>query len=69
MHSCGCITHFLPELIDIGLDYLEPVQPCMDLPLIKKKYGKYLTFQGGIDTQTAAALRHAGVRCARGRRR
>jgi uroporphyrinogen decarboxylase len=51
MHSCGCITSFLPELIDIGLDYIEPVQPCMDLPLIKKKYGKYLTFQGGIDTQ------------------
>ncbi len=51
MHSCGCITSFLPQLIDIGLDYLEPVQPCMDLPLIKKKYGKDLTFQGGIDTQ------------------
>jgi uroporphyrinogen decarboxylase len=51
MHSCGCITKFLPELIDAGLDVLEPVQPCMDLPFIKKEYGKHLTFWGGIDTQ------------------
>jgi uroporphyrinogen decarboxylase len=50
-HSCGCITKFLPELIEAGLDVLEPVQPCMDLPLIKKNYGKDLTFWGGIDTQ------------------
>jgi uroporphyrinogen decarboxylase len=51
MHSCGCITKFLPELIEAGLDVLEPVQPCMDLPFIKKEYGKHLTFWGGIDTQ------------------
>ena len=51
MHSCGCITKFLPELIEAGLNVLEPVQPCMDLPLIKKNYGKDLTFWGGIDTQ------------------
>jgi uroporphyrinogen decarboxylase len=51
MHSCGCITKFLPELIEAGLDVLEPVQPCMDLPFIKKEYGKSLTFWGGIDTQ------------------
>ena len=51
MHSCGCITQFLPQLIEMGLDYLEPVQPCMDLSLIKREFGKYLTFQGGIDTQ------------------
>ena len=51
MHSCGCITKFLPDLIEAGLNVLEPVQPCMDLPLIKKNYGKDLTFWGGIDTQ------------------
>jgi uroporphyrinogen decarboxylase len=51
MHSCGCITKFLPELIEVGLDVLEPVQPCMDLSFIKKEYGKHLTFWGGIDTQ------------------
>jgi uroporphyrinogen decarboxylase len=51
MHSCGCITKFLPQLVDAGLDVLEPVQPCMDLPFIKKEYGAHLTFWGGIDTQ------------------
>ncbi|TFG60742.1 MAG: hypothetical protein E4H36_11575 [Spirochaetales bacterium] len=51
MHSCGCITQFLPDLIECGLDVIEPVQPCMGLPFIKKEYGKDLTFWGGIDTQ------------------
>ena len=51
MHSCGCITEFLPDLIDIGLDVLEPVQPCMDLQHLKKEFGKDLIFWGGIDTQ------------------
>ena len=52
MHSCGRITEFLPDLIDIGLRVLEPVQPCMDLAMIKREYGKDLVFWGGIDTQT-----------------
>jgi uroporphyrinogen decarboxylase len=51
MDSCGCITHFLPDLIEAGLDVIEPVQPCMGLEFIKKEYGKDLTFWGGIDTQ------------------
>lgn len=51
LHSCGHVTEFLPELIDIGLDLLEPVQPCMDLKFLKKEFGKDLVFWGGIDTQ------------------
>jgi uroporphyrinogen decarboxylase len=51
MHSCGCLTDFLPDLIDIGLRVLEPVQPCMDLKFLKKEYGKDLVFWGGIETQ------------------
>lgn len=51
MHSCGCLTDFLPDLIDIGLRVLEPVQPCMDLRFLKKEYGKDLVFWGGIETQ------------------
>lgn len=52
MHSCGNITEFIPDLIDIGLDLLEPIQPCMDLKYLKKEFGKDLTFWGGIDTQS-----------------
>ena len=51
MHSCGCLTDFLPDLIDIGLKVLEPVQPCMDLEFLKREYGKDLVFWGGIETQ------------------
>lgn len=52
MHSCGNILDFIPDLIEIGLDVLEPVQPVMDIKYLKKEYGKYLVFYGGIDTQT-----------------
>lgn len=51
MHSCGAITPFIPHLIEIGLDVLEPVQTCMDIRYLKQEYGQDLTFYGGIDTQ------------------
>jgi len=52
LHSCGNITKLLPDLIEIGLKILEPVQPCMDLNYLKKEFGKDLIFFGGcIDTQ------------------
>lgn len=51
MHSCGYMMNYLPELIDIGLDGWEPVQPCNDLAFLKREYGKDLVFWGGIDTQ------------------
>ena len=50
-HSCGNVTEFIPDLIEIGLDVLEPVQPVMDLAYLKKEFGKDITFWGGIDTQ------------------
>ena len=51
LHCCGNVVDFIPDLIDIGLNILEPVQPCMDLKFLKKEYGKDLIFFGGIDTQ------------------
>jgi uroporphyrinogen decarboxylase len=51
MHSCGDITPFIPDLLEIGLDMLEPVQPCMDLDALKRNFGDRLSFWGGIDTQ------------------
>ena len=42
-----------PELIDIGVTILNPVQPeCMDLHTIKKDYGKKIVFDGTIGTQS-----------------
>lgn len=53
-HSCGAVAPFIPELLDIGVSILNPVQVKardMDLPKLKKEYGKHMVFWGGIDTQ------------------
>ncbi|NLS79801.1 MAG: hypothetical protein GXY76_21350 [Chloroflexi bacterium] len=52
LHSCGNIEAILPDLIEIGVDVLNPVQPeCMDIYRLKERYGGKLTFWGGISTQ------------------
>lgn len=51
-HSDGMIKPIIPDLIDIGLDILNPVQPLsMDPSELKKLYGKELCFWGTIDEQ------------------
>lgn len=53
-HSCGAITEIIPDLIDAGVDILNPIQPLatgMDLGKLKKQYGKDLAFFGGVDVQ------------------
>jgi uroporphyrinogen decarboxylase len=56
LHSCGAIRPVIPDLIDAGLDILNPVQFVangMDLPELKKDFGDALTFWGGgVDTQS-----------------
>jgi len=52
-HSDGFIEPFIPELIEIGLDVLNPIQPeCMDPSDIKRKFGDRLAFFGTIGNQT-----------------
>ncbi len=55
MHSCGAIRDLLPDLIDAGMDILNPVQFTahgMNLKALKKDFGDSLTFWGGgVDTQ------------------
>jgi uroporphyrinogen decarboxylase len=54
-HSCGAIRPLLADLIDAGIDILNPVQKSakgMDLAELKREFGRDLTFWGGgIDTQ------------------
>ena len=51
-HSCGFIEPFISDLIEIGVDILNPVQPeCMDFKEIHDKYGSQLSFSGTIGTQ------------------
>jgi uroporphyrinogen decarboxylase len=52
-HSDGYIEPFIPELIEVGIDVLNPVQPeCMDPAAIKRQYGDRLAFSGTVGTQT-----------------
>ncbi|MEM3607099.1 MAG: uroporphyrinogen decarboxylase family protein [Candidatus Bathyarchaeia archaeon] len=53
-HSDGAIEPIIPDLIEIGLDVLNPVQPKakgMNPKELKRKYGSKLTFWGAIDVQ------------------
>jgi len=52
-HSDGNIEAIIPELIEIGLTILNPLQPeCLDVVSVKKKYGQNLVFDGTIGTQS-----------------
>ncbi len=51
-HSCGNVTAIVGELIDIGLDVLDPVQPgAMDIGQLAREYGGKLAFSGAVDIQ------------------
>ena len=53
-HSCGDIEEIFDDLIEIGLDCYQTVQPeIYDLKSIKEKYGSRLSFWGTISTQQA----------------
>jgi uroporphyrinogen decarboxylase len=52
-HCCGALRPIIPDLIEMGLDVLNPVQSnCdgMDPFELKKEFGKRLAFMGGVDT-------------------
>ena len=52
-HSCGAIRPIIPNLIDCGVDAIEPLQKVVGLEVdgLKADFGEKLCFQGGIDTQ------------------
>ena len=53
-HSCGSVFSLIPDLLDVGIDALNPVQVAadgMDTKRLKQEYGRDLTFWGGVDTQ------------------
>jgi len=53
-HSCGAVSPMLNDLIEIGVDAINPVQVSaknMDPKYLKQTYGDNITFWGGIDSQ------------------
>jgi len=55
-HSCGSIQPLIPDLIECGLDILNPLQPDvadMDPSDLKRRFGDRLCFHGSISIQRA----------------
>ncbi len=53
-HSDGAIRPFIPDMIEGGVDLLDPIQvhcPGMDLAGLKRDFGDRLAFHGAVDTQ------------------
>lgn len=53
-HSCGSIYPIINDMIEIGIDILNPIQPTakdMNPEKLKKDFGDKITFHGGIDVQ------------------
>jgi uroporphyrinogen decarboxylase len=51
-HSDGVIAPIVSDMIEVGLDVLNPIQPaCWDMAALKKQYGDHLCFWGSIDEQ------------------
>lgn len=53
-HSCGDVFPFIPELIETGVDILDPIQPVsarMSPENLAALYGDRLCFHGGLDMQ------------------
>ena len=53
-HTCGSVHNIIPDLIECGVDILNPIQPgvyMMECERLKADFGDRITFWGGIDTQ------------------
>jgi uroporphyrinogen decarboxylase len=51
-HSCGHVTPFIDQLIEVGVDILNPIQPeCMSFDEVHSKFGHKLSFWGTLGTQ------------------
>ena len=57
LHSCGHVMEILPDLVEIGVDILDPVQvQANDQAAAKRLYGDRLCLMGGMDTQYVLTL-------------
>ena len=58
-HSCGSVVQVLPDMIEIGLDVLQPIQVSaagMDPAALKEQFGDRLAFMGAVDAQRVMAF-------------
>ncbi len=51
-HSCGRVVDIIDDLIEVGVDILDPVQPvCMEMEELAKRFGGRISFSGALDIQ------------------
>lgn len=63
LHSCGNVRALIPDLIDMGVDCLQSVQPeAMDPIALKREFGRDLCFWGGAPVQSLPALSPDDIR-------
>ena len=58
IHTCGAVSELIDDLIDCGVDVVNPVQPLargMETDALKNRFGNRVVFHGGIDLQEALA--------------
>lgn len=63
-HSCGSVFQIIPDLIDSGVEILNPIQPKaknMQPGNLKSTYGDRIVFHGGIDTQEILPFGTKGI--------
>lgn len=57
LHSCGRVEDIIPDLIEIGLDVLHPLQPeANDVARCQREFGKDITFWGALGSQSTIPL-------------
>jgi len=62
-HSCGNVTAIVGDLIDAGVDVMDPLQPeAMNLTHIAREFGGKVAFCGGISDQEIVVFTPAQVR-------
>jgi len=61
-HSCGSVRALIPDLIEAGVDILNPVQPSaanMEPESLKRDFGSSICFHGGLDVQRLLPFENA----------
>jgi uroporphyrinogen decarboxylase len=52
MHSDGDLTKLMPDLIDVGIDLLQPIDPsCMDIVKTKQEFGDRICLAGNVPNE------------------
>lgn len=54
IHSCGGVYPIIPDMIEAGMEILNPIQPNvsnMNTEVLGREFGDKLCFHGGIDSQ------------------